>query len=378
MKVILCAGIFPPESGGPATFVPQLAESLVERGHDVRVVTNGRPAETIDSQFPFEVIRVLPGNSSLYRYLRQVSTVVRSIRQFDADVVFTNAMDWQGVLAAKLTCRPVVIKIVGDLAWQRCRRNRGLTDDIETFEQTTYSKSIEALKLLRTKQSQWATEVIVPSNYLRDLVSDWGVDSESISVTYNSIESRDQILDYSERKQRIVTVGRLVNWKGVGDLIHSFDRIAAEYPSLEFHVVGNGPERERLERIADNVSATDRITFHGRVPHETVLDLLSESLLFALNSTYEGLPHVVLEAMSCGTPSVISDAGGNPEVVTNGENGYLCRQGSSSAFADRFEDLLTDEQTWREFQKNGLKRVETTFDYERMVDEYERTLVEKL
>lgn len=374
----MATGIFPPASGGPATFVPQLAESFVDRGHDVMVVANGQPAEAIDAEFPFDVVRIQPGGSSVYRYLRQVSTITRSIRQFDADVVFTNAMDWQGVLAAKITRRPVVIKIVGDLAWQRCRRNRGLTDDIETFEQKTYSRRIEALKLLRTKQSQWASEVIVPSNYLRELVSDWGVDRERISVIHNSIESRNRILDYSERKQRIVTVGRLVNWKGVGDLIHSFDQIAGEHPSLEFHIVGDGPERERLERIADDVSATERITFHGRVPHETVLDLLSESLLFSLNSTYEGLPHVVLEAMSCGTPSVVSDAGGNPEVVTDGKNGYLCQQGSSSAFADRFEDLLIDEQTWREFQSNCLDRIETTFDYQNMIDQYERTLEEKL
>lgn len=375
MKLVLCAGVFPPESGGPATFVPQLGKALVNRGHDVVVVANGEPADAIDDSFPFRVVRISPGSNRVYRYARQVLTVTRVIHWFNADIVFTNAMDWQGVLAAKMTRRPVVSKIVGDLAWQRCRRDGGLTDDIEAFERETYSPRIEALKRVRTKQAQLATEVVVPSQYLKDLVVKWGINPDDVTVIYNSIDSRDEVPKYDDRQRRITTVGRLVNWKGIDDLLYAFGEIAEEYPDLEFHVVGDGPERAHLEEIAKKISLEDRTTFHGRVSHEEVLSILSGSLVFALNSTYEGLPHVVLEAMACGTPSVVSDAGGNPEVVSHGKHGFVCDQGDSSAFAARFEELLTDESTWRTFQSTCLERVETTFDFESMIDAYEQLLL---
>lgn len=375
LRVVLASGIFPPESGGPATFVPALATALVERGHDVVVVTNGEQAPSVDERFPFQVERVVPQQAPV-RYTKQVSTLVQMIRDLGADVVFSNAMEWQAVLAARITGRPVVSKVVGDMAWQRCHVEYGLDDDIETFEGRTYGPRIELLKAFRTLQVRGADTVVVPSNYLADLVAEWGVPPDQVKVIYNAIESPDAVPSLDERDLRIVFVGRLVDWKGVDGVIDAVARLEDGLVGAQLHIVGDGPERAALERQARSQLADERYVFHGRVPHEEVLRIVGKSRVFALNSTYEGLPHVVLEAMACGTPAVVSDAGGNPEAVEDGETGYVVSQGDASAFADRFERLLSDDETWHRHHETGLQRVFERFDSESMIESYENLLLD--
>lgn len=98
---------------------------------------------------------------------------------------------------------------------------------------------------------------------------------------------------------------------------------------------------------------------------------MQQSRVFALNSTYEGLPHVVLEAMACGTPPVVSNAGGNPEVVHSGQSGFVVEQGDTEAFAARFETLLDDDETATQFRDWGIELLNGRFDHTRMIDAYE-------
>lgn len=370
LDVLLAPGVFPPDSGGPATFAPDIGRSLARRGHTIRVVTNGRAPTGFDSEYPFKVVRIPRGESIPLRYADQIRTLVEEIRDFRPDVVFSNAFDLQAVTAAKVNRTPVLTKIVGDNAWERARR-AGLGVDIETFQRRRYGLKFEAFKLLRTFQTRGADYVSVPSAYLRDLVEGWGVPASDISVIYNSLDLERQSVPESERTDRITTVGRLVPWKGIDGIVEAFADVDSD---AELHIVGDGPERQTLERQAAESGRRADIVFHGRVEHERVLELVSHSRVFTLNSTYEGLPHVVLEAMACGTPVVASAAGGTPEAVEDGKSGYLVDVGDTDALAHRFDQLLGDLDLREKLRRGAFEMLATRFDHETMVDEYERLL----
>ncbi|MHC3378339.1 glycosyltransferase family 4 protein [Haloarcula sp. H-GB5] len=374
LNVLLAPGIFPPDSGGPATFVSSLGRELVNRGHSVRVVTNGRASSEFDDQYPFKVVRIPRGNSVVSRYARQIRTLVVELRSYEPDVMLVNAFDLQATTAGRIVGVPTVSKIVGDSAWERARRSGETGKQIKYFQQFTFNPKLEGWKLLRTAPVRLADHVAVPSEFLRSLVTGWGVDPDETSVIYNAIDiDRPSVAD-SNRPPRIVTVGRLVPWKGIGGIIDAFQQ--TDVADAELHIVGDGPERNALEARASQQGVGDQVVFHGRIPHEQVLEIVSRSRVFALNSTYEGLPHVVLEAMACGTPVVASAVCGTPEVITDGEDGFLVPQDDVESFSKRFEQLLSKPSVRDQLRAQAYKRLESQFEHEKMVAEYETLLRE--
>jgi glycosyltransferase involved in cell wall biosynthesis len=320
VRILIVTGIFPPDIGGPATYVPQIAEGLAQRGHAVTVVTLSDRLDHEDGVYPFRVIRLPRRAFKPWRMGRTVLVLLRLGRR--ADVLFVNGLALESVLANFVLRKPLVMKVVGDLAWERATGRGWTADDFETFQRRRYGLRIELLKALRSWWTRRADRVIVPSRYLARWVAGWGVPAEKIVVIYNAVEPVDGVepLPVPLRTPvKAVTVGRLVPWKQVNGLLEAL----TEVPELGLMVVGDGPERPRLERRARELGVQDRVYFAGRRPKKEALGLMAACDLFVLNSAYEGLPHVVLEAMALGLPVVATAAGGTPEVVRDGETGVL-------------------------------------------------------
>src|ERR1700741_1470997 len=144
LRVVISAGIFPPDIGGPATYVPEIAAGLVARGHEVTVVTLTERAGHDDRQYPFRVVRVPGGASRLTRRRRGVIEIARCGRR--ADVLLTNGLSPQATIAGKLVRRPVVEKIVGDLAWEKAMREGWSSAGFEAFQSERLGLRIGALK----------------------------------------------------------------------------------------------------------------------------------------------------------------------------------------------------------------------------------------
>lgn len=372
LDILITPGIFPPDSGGPATFASDIAEALTKRGNRVRVVTNGTAASSYDVGRSYDVVRIRRGDSVPLRYIRQIWTVISEIQDFDPDIVFSNAFDFQAVTASRLTKTPTIVKVVGDNAWERARRG-DINDDIKTFQQKRYKPRVEVLKLLRTLQTRGADRVVVPSKYLQEIVKRWGVSESATNVIYNALDLRRRTVPVSERADRIITIGRLVPWKGISGIIDAFAQL--DY-TAELHIVGDGPNRVALEQHASRTDQRDKIYFHGQIEHQQVLEFLANSKVFTLNSTYEGLPHVVLEAMACGTPVIASAAGGTPEAIVDKKNGYLVEPGDAAAIADRCERLLKQTKLQVSFRDAGFELLDKRFNHTSMLNQYERLLHE--
>jgi glycosyltransferase involved in cell wall biosynthesis len=224
--------------------------------------------------------------------------------------------------------RPTVLRVPGDRAWERAINRRWVSrnEDIDRFQRTRYGIAVQSLKWFRSRETQLADRVIVPSQYLRDMVIGWGVDAARVSIVYSAVndprpptprgEAR-RMLGWPCSDRRLLTVARLTPWKGVDLLIDAVARI----PGVTLVVVGDGPERQALvDRAARRRVPAE---FIGAVSRERLRILLSASDYAALYSGYEGLSHTILESLQAGTPVIASRRGGNPEVVQPGVNGFL-------------------------------------------------------
>jgi glycosyltransferase involved in cell wall biosynthesis len=374
VRILIVTGIFPPDIGGPATYVPQIAEGLAQRGHAVTVVTLSDRLDHEDGGYPFRVIRLPRRAFRPWRMGRTVLALLRLGRR--ADVLFVNGLALESVLANFVLRKPLVMKVVGDLAWERATGRGWTADDFETFQRRCYGLRIELLKALRSWWTRRADRVIVPSRYLARWVVGWGVPAEKIVVIYNAVEPVDGVEPLPvplKTPIKAVTVGRLVPWKQVDGLIEAL----REIHELGLVVVGDGPERPRLERIAQELGVSGRVYFAGQRSKRETLSLMEACDLFVLNSTYEGLPHTVLEAMALGLPVIATAVGGTPEVVRDGETGLLIHSGNR-ALEKTLYALVTDEKTRRRLGEKSKKWVREHMSFQVMVTSTEKVLQSEL
>lgn len=346
MRVLIATPLYPPEPGGPATYAKLLEEGLPGLGIDVTVVK-------------FSDVRHLPKVVRHFAYMRRL---VRAGRSADGILVLDPVST--GLPAAFAACKlqkPLILKVVGDYAWEQGRQRFGVTLSLDDFIRTkNVPFRVRILGRIERRVAHRAKAVIVPSEYLKRVVCAWGIQEENITVVHNAVEPTDKgTVPETVRTlphPRIVTIARLVPWKGLDGLIDAVADVRKEGTAVSLVVVGEGPEKERLEKLADE-KLGDSYVFTGALTPDDAQAVLRESDILALNSTYEGLSHVLIEALMTGLPVVATDAGGNKEVL--GDSGMLVPVGDTSALRDALAKLVQDSELRKSLGTAARKRSET-------------------
>ncbi len=360
MRVLIATGLFPPEGGGPATYSKILQDELPKDGFEVSVV-------------PFRDVRKWPKG---IRHLVYFFIVLK--KSFEVDVIFAQdpfSVGLPSALVAFLMRKKFLLKIVGDFAWEQSQQRFNYTDTIESFQK---SEELSLMPKFMRAVERWvarrAVAVIVPSKYLGRIVATWGVPKKNITVVYNGIVAEAVGLKQVIRGllrykgKLIVSVGRLVPWKGFETLIQVHANLKKKFPDLSLLIVGEGPDQEKLEAVAEKLKSTDSVIFTGNVDRPVALRYMRAADVFALNTHYEGFSHTLLEASAVGVPIVTTKIGGNPELIEDNVNGYLIKPDDKKALEHRIEKLLTSPETRRRLATSAKKRVEK-FSVARMVDE---------
>ena len=374
-EILVITGTFHPEAGGPATYLYNLLPELVARGHQVTVITYGDVKE--EYEYPYRVVRVSRQQPIPLRLAKFTSEVWRRGRE--CDLLFVNDYGLPAALANLCLRKPVVMKVVGDFAWEYAVRHRLIpaNENIDDFQRAQHGLVVEFLKRLQRWYVSCARAVIVPSRYFRGIVAGWGVPEEKLRVIYNAVDlapyqslpSREEAQAQLGLSGRVVlTVARLAPWKGVDRLIAALPTWREAAPGTNLVVIGDGPERANLERLAREVGVMEAVTFVGQVAHERMPLYLRAADVFVLYSGYEGLPHVVLEAMAAGVPVVASHKGGIPEVAEDGVTGLLVEWGNETALADAVRRVLGDEALARRLGGSGREKVERDFGWGALVE----------
>jgi teichuronic acid biosynthesis glycosyltransferase TuaC len=195
---------------------------------------------------------------------------------------------------------------------------------------------------------RWAADradaCITVSAALRDVLLELGVEPGKLHVLRNGVDlstfaPRERALAqraWQVSAPTILSVGHLIERKGHDLVIEALPRL----PGVRLLIVGEGPERERLEGLAQRLDVADRVRLAGVVPHERLAAVYSAADALVLASSREGWPNVVLEALACGTPVVATRVWGTPEIVTRPEAGLLLDERTPGAIAAGVRRLL--------------------------------------
>lgn len=322
MKILITVGIFPPDIGGPASFVPKIAELYSNSGHDVTVVclTDRKQTDNLN----FKVVRILRNQNLLIRWIKTVSQIIR--QGYNADLFFVNGLPMESYIANIFTRKKLIRKIVGDWAWERGMNKKIINESFDEFQNNKHNLHLEIAKFSRGWTATKADLIITPSNHLKNVVKGWGVKENRIKVIYNGTKLKnkpDPIDDQPNDYFKFITVGRLAPWKNIDIIIEALSDYKKANQNFIFYIVGSGPEETKLKKLVNDLDLENFVTFTGQLQKDDLNYYLQKSDIYIQASSYEGLPHVILEAMSHNLSIISTPIGGTNEVIQDGKNGWV-------------------------------------------------------
>jgi glycosyltransferase involved in cell wall biosynthesis len=294
MRVLIAAGIYPPDPGGPALHAKKQFEWFEDKGMSTEVIA-------------FRDYRSLPKIVRHFAYFFKVLSRLKSY-----DVVYAHDAISAGLpafLAARLMNKKFIVRIGGDVAWER-----ETSEGKSNFSMMEWYKSNSHLASRKYKVSKWviskADKVIVPSKLLRDLYDKY-YGAKNVIVIHNPLPNTRMFKQF-EIPKTIVYASRLVSYKNLPFVLNVLGRVLPEYPDTRFQIMGDGPERKSLEALARNLDISDQVIFTGNITQKEVSESISKSYMGLAPALTEFNPNYILECISYGKPILVSKENGLP------------------------------------------------------------------
>jgi len=359
-KIIVATPLFPPEIGGPATYAHMLQEELPKHGFEVEIL-------------PFTTARRWPKLIRHFVYYQQLKQKTKS-----ADLVYaldSVSVGLPAVLAARRNHKPFLLRVPGDYAWEQGQVRFGVKDNLDVFIQRRhrYPVVVRVLSSIQSWVAKKAQLIIVPSEYMKGVVTTWGVHPANIFPVYSAlfplpveqgkIELRKS-LDYNGTV--LVSAGRLVPWKGFITLIEILPELRKRVKDANLVIIGEGPDGARLKARAQELNMSAHIRFVPRQAKHALGAAIVASDVFVLNTSYEGLSHQLLEVMALGVPIVTTNVGGNSELIKDTVNGILVPYDDKDELIRGIERAATHEAFRDNLIRNARLRVKD-FEKEKVV-----------
>jgi glycosyltransferase involved in cell wall biosynthesis len=333
MRIAIALKTFPPDViGGMETQTKRMASELHEAGHDVTVFTKSFGNHD-DSDVPFKVVRVR--NWQFHPFVSDLTFLVFALllllwhrKEFDIlQCMMIYPVGFLGYVLNKLTGIPYFAWIRGgdyylmnNVWWKRWMMRRVLSD----------------------------TLVLAQSGEIRnDVIADF----EDIDCDIETLGNAVSVPEDTANGEGVLYVGRLAPKKGLEYLLRAVAML-----DTHLTIVGDGPERSRLEGLAAETDA--KVTFEGEVKPEEVDRYYKSAAVFVLPSIEgEGMPNAILEAMAWGLPVIATNSGGVPTLITDEYNGYLVPMRNPDLLSDKIQMVLNDEQHRKLLGQNARKYV---------------------
>ncbi|MEK7536922.1 MAG: glycosyltransferase family 4 protein [Patescibacteria group bacterium] len=387
-KITIAAGSFWPEIGGPSSYLKAILPKLKEGGFGIDLVTRSKkrkyPEDAV-SDYRIHRLKDWPGKPVNYlRYFLKLLKVAKS-----SDIIYAQgpaSSGYPSYLANKFLKKKFVVKITGDYAWEQYHisnklkviNNKSDTKsiiDVLDFQNKKVSGKFHTLRKIQMKVCHAADKIIVPSKFLAKVVGYWGVEDKNIEVIYNGTDFKPVAQGKEKARKEIgisgniiLSAGRLVPWKGFKMLIKIMPELIKEYNFARLVIVGDGPDKEILETMKNNLGLQNKVYLVGKKSPEELKIYLAAADMFVLNTAYEGFSHQLLEAMALGVPVVTTNAGGNPELIKQGENGFMVLYNDELNLIEAIKALFDHEDIRGKFIEEGKKTAEK-FTVEKMADE---------
>ena len=315
----MTVGIFPPDIGGPATFVPKIAKYFQdELNYEIEILTlSDNKNSNINDDFSVKRIdRNLP---IIYRWLKTIFTIYKLGK--NKDLIFVNGLGTETTIANIFLKKKIIRKIVGDPVWERAYSKAKISESFDEFQVKNYGFSISFQKKVRSFSIKKSDIVVTPSQHLKNFILNLGFKNK-IEIINNGVFIPEENTNIFTNDQiNITIVSRLVSHKNIEKIIRAISDL--NNPLINLNIIGDGPELNKLQTISLESENKDNIIFHGKLNRDDINHIFLKSDIYIQASNYEGLPHSLLEAMSYGIPVLCTPVGECKEILGNEDRGYI-------------------------------------------------------
>lgn len=304
-------------------------------------------------------------NSSTIRILRSIIPLKNLIKRLDPDITFS-ILDYANVftlLAHRLSGHRSKLVVDVQTSINKAIEFSGLRYDKFIFSRMkkSYRRADKILCLSHGVSRE--LQKLIPNTRKEqyEVIHNIGIEPGAFKATENKNE------------YQVCICGRLVPLKGFDLVIRAVASIEQKYPKLKLVVLGEGPEKENLQQLSEDLGISDKVEFKGFV--NNVQEVMSESDVFVLSSFYEGFGNVIVEAMAVGTPVISTDCPYGPsDIITHSENGLLTPVGEVQPIADALSQLFDDRSLHSSIRENGLQRA-NSFTPTAIANQHEKFLL---
>lgn len=359
----------------------RLSEELSLRKHNITVATSFRTVDChshLENIDIYEVSPLITIYSIPHTLSFPLAKIHHVIRKKDIRIIHALNDHSTNVLSASFvsifTKTPFVYTIQGP----GTRTGHPLVDTLAKTYDLTLERWIakKAQKVILLSPSLFLTAKKLEVDENKIVVIPTGIDSKYFDPEQPGVRRRAEILrdklSIADDDVVIGYVGRLVPAKGLTYLFSAVKRLQKKHPNILLLIVGDGAQRKDLEAIAK--SSKIKVIFtgyqHDTVPYYLLMDI------FVLPSLFEGLPNVVLEAMSMEKAIVATNVGGNRDALCDGKNGFLVRVRDVQQLALALENLIKNEDLRAQMGIANRRKIESYFSWSRTVEQVEKVYSE--
>ena len=318
MNILITVGIFPPDIGGPASFVPKIAKHLINMDNKVKIICLA-DEENLLLEDELDVLRIRRSTYLPIRWFKTISLIIKHGRK--SDILFVNGLGVEAAIANLYLRKKIIRKIVGDPVWERFYNKKRTSETFDDFQNLKHNLNVRIQKLIRNWSISSSEVVITPSDHLKEFINRTNPKTEVLKIN-NGIE----ITEFKRSKTplrefNILINSRLVVQKNIHLVIEAMGSI--KNLDINLKIIGEGGEFERLENIITDLKIQNRVKMIGKVENNLISEFLKTSNLFIQASDYEGLPHSILEAINYEVPILSTEVGGCKDLLDNGDRGFI-------------------------------------------------------
>jgi glycosyltransferase involved in cell wall biosynthesis len=364
LHICMITSEFPPTSGGVGYFVYHLSKKLVERRHRVTVITRGSASKTkIATVEGFKVFKVpfIPFYPFHVLLLgKSVNKLFQSMES-EFDVVHLHTPMPLPIKTSLPTITTVHTPMKIDVRYHEISNFYSLAERVQ---------SMVVYPLIESKLFTVSKMITSVSWSVAEELREYGLNPNHISVVGNGVDEKafSPSPNRKPAETYVLYTGVLRGRKGLFDLIACAGQVCEVFSDVRFFVCGRGPFLRDLECKVRKMGLQRRIVFLGYVERDKLIQIYQNATIQVVPSYYEGLPTVLLEAMSCGLPVVATNIGGNNEVISSGLNGFLVPPRRPEEMADSILKLLADSTLRERIGRAARETIEKRYTWDKIAD----------
>ncbi len=356
-KILIATGIYPPDIGGPATYARALERELPKLGCEIKVITYSDDCAPAAGR----IYRINRQQNILGRYFKYFWQVFRLSGRFDLIYILDlMSAGLPAIMAAKLRRKKIVFRTGGDFLWEKASQS-GWTDmTLSQYYRQPKKRLAEKILLALGRWLLGRVDLIIFSTKLQAGIyhNYYRVPAGKIRLIPNAvprISAGETAADYGDC---LVFAGRLVKLKNIECLVEIFGELKRE--DLKLLIFGQGPEKERLEKLIGNKKLAKRVKLMGNFPHDELIKIIKGCKFVLLPSSTEISPNLALECLGLAKPIILTRETGlerewlNKMILVNPRDKadikekieFLLRPDNLSAYERALADLKIKPRGW--------------------------------